>query len=343
MRRLNILCSASAVALAGLLAPRGALAQDADTFSISGTFYMNELAQYAGTVGDDLAEVFARGNVHWWSLTLHGVTYSHDYASWESRDEFGDLVAFNEEFITRVHATSFDFQFFGPDAEALNNVVSSQLAGGHLSDGGFLELLNGWGFNAYDEWGGGAYATWRFGLAPFDRPAGVGFSALAWYYPLFSTDADGYPVVEPLRVSSSFYISDYRPGNSGALISHYSVMDIGSAGPFPPRVQIDDASVVEGNRGTVQLTVPVTLSWSAADTVTVRFATANGTALAKQDYTATSGTLTFQPGVTSRTISILIKVDRKREPHETFTVQLSNAVGATIYEWRATATILNDD
>ena len=32
--------------------------------------------QLAGSVGADLAGVFARDNAHWWSLTLHGVTYS---------------------------------------------------------------------------------------------------------------------------------------------------------------------------------------------------------------------------------------------------------------------------
>jgi endoglucanase len=53
--------------------------------------------------------------------------------------------------------------------------------------------------------------------------------------------------------------------------------------------------------------------------------------------------LTFQPGETSRTISVSIKGDRKREANETFSVQLSNAVGATIDDGVATVTILNDD
>jgi hypothetical protein len=53
--------------------------------------------------------------------------------------------------------------------------------------------------------------------------------------------------------------------------------------------------------------------------------------------------LTFQPAQTSRTISIAIKGDRKREANETFSVQLSNAVGATIADGVATVTILNDD
>jgi hypothetical protein len=89
--------------------------------------------------------------------------------------------------------------------------------------------------------------------------------------------------------------------------------------------------------------VAVTLSQSSSEWVSVNYATANGTAVAKSDYTATSGTLTFQPGETSRTISVSIKGDRKREANETFSVQLSNAVGATIEDGSATVTILNDD
>jgi hypothetical protein len=337
MYRLTLFRWGTVLTLFVALRPGAALSQD--TLSISGTFYMNELFQFEGTVGDDLAEVFARGNVHWWSLTLHGVTFSHDHPYFEWYDEFGNVISFDEQYITRVHATSFDFQFFGHDADILNQVVSSHLAGGEMSGGAFLELLNGYYYSS--EWGGGTYAEWRFGL---DSPTGVSFGAVDGRFPLFSADPDGYPVVEPFRLFSDyFYIADYRPGNSGALLSYYSVMDIGSAGPFPPKVRIGGASVAEGNRGTVRVTLPVTLSWSAADVVTVSFATIDGTALAKQDYTATSGTLTFQPGQTSRTLPLAIKGDRKREPNETFTVELSSAVGATIYEWRSTVTILNDD
>jgi hypothetical protein len=77
--------------------------------------------------------------------------------------------------------------------------------------------------------------------------------------------------------------------------------------------------------------------------VTVNYSTANGTAMATSDYSATSGRLTFQPGETSRTIAVSIKGDRKRETNETFTVRLSNATGATIADGSATAMILNDD
>ncbi len=113
--------------------------------------------------------------------------------------------------------------------------------------------------------------------------------------------------------------------------------------PTPPALRITDASAPEGNKGTTRLDLTVTLSRSTTGVVTVNCRTADGTALAKSDYTATSGTLTFQPGQTSRTISIAIKGDGKREPNETFSVRLSNPVGATIADWVATATILNDD
>jgi hypothetical protein len=77
--------------------------------------------------------------------------------------------------------------------------------------------------------------------------------------------------------------------------------------------------------------------------VTVNYQTANGTAVAGSDYTAAFGTLTFSPGQTSRTIAVTVTGDRKREPHETFTVRLSNASGATLNRSVGTATILNDD
>ena len=111
----------------------------------------------------------------------------------------------------------------------------------------------------------------------------------------------------------------------------------------PVVLAVADASVLEGNRGTSNVAVAVTLSSGSSQAITVSYRTVDGTAKAKEDYTATSGTLTFQPGETSRTISVSIKGDRKREANETFSVQLSNAAGATIDDGVATGTILNDD
>ena len=68
-----------------------------------------------------------------------------------------------------------------------------------------------------------------------------------------------------------------------------------------------------------------------------------GAALAKSDYNAASGTLTFPPGVWSQTITITVNTDRKREPNETFTVELFSTFGGTVGDAVATGTILNDD
>jgi hypothetical protein len=74
MRQLKLFRWAAALTLAIALAPGGASAQEDDTITISSTFYMD---WGYGTVGDDLAEVFANGHEHTWTLTLYGTTQSH--------------------------------------------------------------------------------------------------------------------------------------------------------------------------------------------------------------------------------------------------------------------------
>ena len=96
-----------------------------------------------------------------------------------------------------------------------------------------------------------------------------------------------------------------------------------------PAVQFSAASS-SGSEATTPASITVTLSAASGQTVTVSYATANGTAAAGSDYTATSGTLTFSPGVTSQTISVLIINDTTVEDNETFTVTLSGPVNATL-------------
>jgi subtilisin family serine protease len=111
----------------------------------------------------------------------------------------------------------------------------------------------------------------------------------------------------------------------------------------PLSLGINDVSVTEGNSGTTTATFTVTLSASSSQTVTVNFATADGSATAGSDYVAQSGSLTFDPGVTSRTISVTVNGDTLSEPNETFFVNLSGAVNAVIGDSQGVGTILNDD
>ena len=73
-----------------------------------------------------------------------------------------------------------------------------------------------------------------------------------------------------------------------------------------PSLSINDVSLVEGNSGSANLTFTVTLSAISGKTVTVNYATANGSALAPSDYQGGSGTLTFAPGTATKTIDVPI-------------------------------------
>jgi probable HAF family extracellular repeat protein len=90
----------------------------------------------------------------------------------------------------------------------------------------------------------------------------------------------------------------------------------GSDEPPPPplpTISINDVSKLEGKNGTTSFTFTVQLSAAAGSTVNVSFATTNGTAVAGSDYTATSGTLVFNAGETTRSVIVGVNGDRARE------------------------------
>jgi len=109
-------------------------------------------------------------------------------------------------------------------------------------------------------------------------------------------------------------------------------------------ITIADVTVQEGNSGTVIAAFDVTLSPAAASSVSVDYATADSTATAGSDYTATGSTLTFSAGETTKTISVTVTGDVVDEGSaETFTVDLSNPSGAALADARAVGTITDDD
>lgn len=112
--------------------------------------------------------------------------------------------------------------------------------------------------------------------------------------------------------------------------------------PVLSTLSIDHATVAE-NAGNAGFTV--TLAPASTETVVVDYATADGTAVAGQDYTAASGTLTFAPGQTSQTVVVPILDDAQSEADETFTVTLGNAAHATLLPGgsEATGTITDND
>jgi large repetitive protein len=123
-----------------------------------------------------------------------------------------------------------------------------------------------------------------------------------------------------------------------------TITDDDSGGPLPnPSLVIANATVTEGNSGTVNAAFTVTLSAPGSSAVTVNWTTANGSATAPADYGADSGTLTFNPGETSQQIVVLVQGDTVGEANETFSVNLSSATNATIADNSGLGTITDND
>jgi hypothetical protein len=111
-----------------------------------------------------------------------------------------------------------------------------------------------------------------------------------------------------------------------------------------PTLSISDVTIAEGNSLSRQAVFTLTLSAPAATAVTYNIATANGTATAGVDYTAKSLTgQSIAAGATSKTFSVAVKGDTVAEPNETFTVNVSGVVGATLSDGQGVGTISNDD
>ena len=112
--------------------------------------------------------------------------------------------------------------------------------------------------------------------------------------------------------------------------------------PGQPAISVADAEATEGTNATMSF--QVSLDKSALDTITVDYATRDGTATAGADYTAKSGTLTFNVrGSRTQTVRVTILNDEHNDDGETFKLVLSNASGARIADGEAVGTIRNAD
>ena len=109
----------------------------------------------------------------------------------------------------------------------------------------------------------------------------------------------------------------------------------------PPAISVSDATVQEAEGAVLVFTA--SLSHASSRTVTVDYATSDGTAVAGSDYTAASGALTFNAGDTSQTVQVTVLTDSEDESQETLTLTLSNPSQATLDDATGTGTIENGD
>jgi Calx-beta domain len=127
---------------------------------------------------------------------------------------------------------------------------------------------------------------------------------------------------------------------SGAAASSTS-STTSSAGSSLPRITVTDVQVAEPTGGSRAALFAVDLSAESASTVSVRFATRDGSAIAGLDYQPNTGTVTFAPGETTKTIAVNVRNDNVASSDKTFFLQLSKPSNAELDKSLGEATIID--
>lgn len=111
-----------------------------------------------------------------------------------------------------------------------------------------------------------------------------------------------------------------------------------------PQLNFNDVTVNEGNGGTANVEIKLTLHQGASKAFTLTWSTIEGTAKAGSDFTAvTNQAVTFQPNEKEKTITVAVVADDLKENDETFQVRIENSPSVTLLRQTATITLKNDD
>jgi len=149
---------------------------------------------------------------------------------------------------------------------------------------------------------------------------------------------DGVP-----ESQETFHLTLSAPTGGAALgANSASQLYINDYDPTYPETHISDASVVEGNSGTTNAVFHVTVT-PHTKVVTVSYVTVDGTAQAGSDYQATSGTLTFNPGETSKDVPVPVIGDTQVEGDELFFVNLHTLSAGYVVKGQGEGTIIDDE
>ncbi len=133
--------------------------------------------------------------------------------------------------------------------------------------------------------------------------------------------------------AGSFLATNWNGASSSFLSGTFS----------SPTLAAVDGLTTEGDSGSTPLSFAVTLSAPDSKPVKVSFATADGSARAPDDYQATSGTLTFQPGEKTKTVTVAVKGDTQNEADETLSLRLTSPSNAVLGRTEAYGTIVDNE
>ncbi|MBK5232875.1 MAG: M4 family metallopeptidase [Thermoleophilia bacterium] len=262
-----------------------------------------------------------------------------------------------------TYATSGTTNIFGGDRSTVSDSSIRATNATAIPAGAFMRFNHSYGFEddpltAYD--GGvveystaGAGGPWTDAGSLFDSASGYnGTISSSFDNPLagrsaFVRESNGYGasrlnlsslagqnVMFRFRIGSDSSVNDY-----GWFIDDVSIYTCAVL----PTLSIADQSKAEGDAGQSNADLTVTLNPASGSTVTVNYATSDGTATQPGDYTSSSGTVTFNPGQTATTASVPVTGDTIDETDETFSVDLSSPTNATIADGHGVGTITDDD
>jgi hypothetical protein len=142
-------------------------------------------------------------------------------------------------------------------------------------------------------------------------------------------------------VNKTFTLTLSNPSGGALLTAPAATTVTISDDESRPYINNSTISVMEPRTGTSLAAFTLRLSNASTQTVTVAYSTSNGTALAGSDYVATSGTLTFNPLETVKTVAVAVNADNVNEPDETFFLNLSSPSNASIGITQTAAVIRN--
>ena len=191
---------------------------------------------------------------------------------------------------------------------------------------------------------------WGFDSDDVEITGATGFSALrlsgadatgrGLLWGSFSAGFDPSPGPGQMTVQVPAGAVRDRAGTSGQVVTNTASNTLRVA--LNRNASVADASATEGTDATMDFEVTLDTIDDCV-TVTVEWTTEDGTATAGEDYSAASGTLTFGPGETAKTVSVVILDDSLVDNGETITLRLSNSSGASIADAEATGTITDDE
>jgi Ca2+-binding RTX toxin-like protein len=143
------------------------------------------------------------------------------------------------------------------------------------------------------------------------------------------------------EAAESFFFNLFSATNAaiGTTFARATIID-NDAPPGTPVVSVSDL-VVDEQSGTVSFAI--TLDRPSTGVVSMNYGTVNGTAVAGADYVATSGSISFAPGETAKTVTVSLVNNAAAELDESFSLQLSALVGATTLDPTGTAVIAAND